>query len=40
MYSEFGNIMKFDLSYSFPLLTTKKIYWKGVVEELLFFLRG
>jgi thymidylate synthase len=33
-------MMKFDLGQSFPLLTTKRVYWKGVVEELLWFLRG
>ena len=38
--STFGNIMRFDLSNSFPLLTTKRVFWKGVVEELLWFLRG
>ena len=32
--------LKFDLSDGFPLLTTKKMYWKGIVEELLFFIRG
>ena len=32
--------LTFDISKSFPLLTTKKMYWKGIVEELLFFLRG
>jgi len=32
--------MKFDLSEEFPLLTTKKVYWKGVVHELLWFLSG
>lgn len=32
--------MRFDLSTSFPLLTTKRVYWKGVVEEILWFLRG
>jgi dihydrofolate reductase / thymidylate synthase len=36
----FGNMMRFDLSETFPLLTTKKVFWKGVVEELLWFLRG
>ena len=32
--------MRYDLSESFPLLTTKDVYWKGFVEELLWFLRG
>lgn len=40
VYSLFGNMMKFDLGQSFPLLTTKRVYWRGVVEELLWFLRG
>jgi len=38
--SIFGSQLKFDLSNSFPILTTKKVYWKGVVEELLWFIRG
>ena len=38
--SLFGEQMKFDLSAGFPLLTTKRVWWKGVVEELLWFLRG
>jgi len=38
--SVFGYQMRFDLNAGFPLMTTKKIYWKGVVEELLWFLRG
>jgi thymidylate synthase len=38
--SKFGSMMKFSLKDSFPLLTTKKVFWKGVVEELLFFIRG
>lgn len=32
--------LQFDLTKSFPLVTTKRTYWKGVVEELLWFLRG
>lgn len=33
-------MMRFDLSESFPLLTTKRVFWKGVVEEILWFLKG
>lgn len=40
VWSKFGEQLKFDLSKGFPLLTTKKIFFKGIVEELLFFLRG
>ena len=40
VYSSFGHQMTFDLSQYFPLLTTKKMYWKGIVEELAWFLRG
>ena len=38
--STFGAQMRFDLRRSFPLLTTKKMYWLGVVEELLWMCRG
>lgn len=38
--SLFGTHLKFDLSKSFPILTTKKVFWKGIVEELLWFIRG
>jgi len=39
-YLIFGHQMRCDLSKGFPLITTKPMYWKGVVEELLWFLRG
>jgi dihydrofolate reductase / thymidylate synthase len=39
-YSLFNRELEFDVSKSFPLLTTKRMFWKGVTEELLFFLRG
>lgn len=38
--SLFGRIMRFDCSKTFPLLTTKDTYWKGIVEELLWFIKG
>lgn len=38
--SLFGYQFKHDLNDGFPLLTTKKMYWKGVVGELLWFLTG
>lgn len=39
-YTVFGRQMRFDLSKGFPLLTTKKVYWKGVLHELYWFLSG
>ncbi|TSC61826.1 MAG: Thymidylate synthase [Parcubacteria group bacterium Gr01-1014_48] len=38
--SVFGRQIRFDLSKGFPLLTTKKVYWKGVLHELYWFLSG
>ena len=39
-YSLFGRQSRYDLSEGFPLLTTKKVYWKGVIEELYWFFSG
>ncbi|MGN6819303.1 MAG: thymidylate synthase [Sphingomonas sp.] len=39
-YSVFVRQMRFDLQKGFPLLTTKRVFWRGVVEELLWMLRG
>ncbi len=36
----FGRQIRFDLSAGFPLLTTKRVHWKSVVAELLWFLDG
>lgn len=38
--SKFGCQMRFNLRKSFPLLTTKKVFWRGVLEELLWFISG
>ena len=38
--SKFGITLNFDISTSFPLLTTKRMFWKGIYEELLWFIKG
>lgn len=38
--SVFGRMYRVDLSKGFPLLTTKKVFFKGVVNELLWFISG
>jgi thymidylate synthase len=38
--STFGYQMRFDLQDGFPLLTTKKLYLRAIIHELLWFLRG
>ncbi len=39
-HSMFGAFLEHDLREGFPLLTTKKVFFRGVVEELAWFLRG
>ncbi len=39
-YSLFGRQTRYDLSKGFPLLTTKKTFWKGVLHELIWFMKG
>jgi thymidylate synthase len=38
--SVFGRQIRFDLSKGFPLLTTKKVFMRGIIHELLWFLKG
>ena len=38
--SKFSHKLDIDLSQGFPLLTTKKVFFKGVIEELLWFIKG
>lgn len=39
-YSLFSSNLSFDLRDGFPLLTTKKMFLRGIFEELMFFIRG
>lgn len=39
-YSIFGRQSIYDLSKGFPLLTTKRVYWNGVIHELYWFFSG
>jgi len=38
--SLFGNQIEIDLQEGFPLLTTKRVYWKGILAETIMFLKG
>lgn len=38
--SIFGAQLRFDLNKGFPLLTTKKVFLKGIIHELIWFVRG
>lgn len=40
LFSLFGRQTRYDLSQGFPLLTTKRVYWKGVLHELYWFMSG
>lgn len=36
----FGRMLRFDLSKGFPLLTTKRVFMRGIIHELLWFIKG
>src|SRR6185437_5944389 len=38
--SVFGRQLRFDLSEGFPAVTTKKLFMRGVIHELIWFLKG
>ena len=40
LQSVFGRQIRFDLSKGFPLLTTKKTFWRGILHELYWFVSG
>ncbi|GAB1604888.1 thymidylate synthase-like [Argonauta hians] len=38
--SIFGMQMRYDIRNSFPLFTTKRVFWRGIVEEMLWFIQA
>lgn len=38
--SKFGALLRFDLQQGFPIFTTKKVFWRGAFEEMLWFIKG
>jgi thymidylate synthase len=38
--SKFGAQLRFDLQQGFPIFTTKKVFWRGAFEEMLWFIEG
>jgi len=38
--SVFGRMLRFNMNDGFPLMTTKKVHWKGIAHELLWFIAG
>lgn len=40
VYSYFGDQIQYNVSNTIPILTTKKMFIRGIIEELLFFIRG
>ena len=40
LQSVFGRICRYDLSQGFPMLTTKKVFTRGIIHELIWFLSG
>ena len=39
-WSVFGKTLEYDLANGFPILTTKRVFFRGIFEELMFFLKG
>ena len=40
IFSSFGERLEFNIENKFPLLTTKRMFWKGIVGELVWFLNA
>lgn len=40
VYSYFGDQIRYDVSKSLPIITTKNMFIRGIIEELLFFIKG